>query len=133
MLEQWIIDEVISLPHVDQLPSEEGQRNTNYCPYHRKKGHNLEQCVVFRKIFDRKLEAGEILFQNEGSLNVHEQPFPNHCNSKGKAHAMMASVMEKDGEMATRPAVEPDLNQINQRVQNCFKLKNLYDQMDFSP
>lgn len=54
------------LPQVDPLPSEEDQRRLNFCPYHRRRGHNLEQCVVFRKIFDQKLEAGEILFQGEG-------------------------------------------------------------------
>lgn len=26
-------------------------------------GHPLEQCVVFRRLFDEKLKAGDILFQ----------------------------------------------------------------------
>lgn len=78
LLNQWIKNEAIVLPHVDQPPSEEDQQGSNFYPYHRKKGHSLEQCVVFRKIFDQKLEAGEILFQNEEFQNVHDRPFPDH-------------------------------------------------------
>lgn len=33
----------------------------NYCPYHRRRRHTLEQCVVFRRLFDEKLKDGEIL------------------------------------------------------------------------
>lgn len=73
------------LPHVDQLLSEEDQQRPNFCRYHKRRGHNLERRVVFRKIFDQKLEAGEILFQNEGSQNVHDRPFPDHRERKGKA------------------------------------------------
>lgn len=62
--------------------------------------------------FDYKLKAGEILFKNEGSLNVHECAFPNHHNGKGKALMMMASVVEKDEEMILRPTLEPDLDQM---------------------
>lgn len=46
-LEKWIKDEDVTLSHVDRLPTEENLRDPNYCPYHRRKGHNLEQCMVF--------------------------------------------------------------------------------------
>lgn len=42
------------------------------------------------------MEAGEILFQDAGSQNVHERPFPNHRNSKKKAQVMMVSIVDKD-------------------------------------
>lgn len=71
LLNQWVKDETVTLPRMDQLPSEEDQQEPDFCPYHRRRGHNLEQCVVFRKIFDQKLEAGEILFQNGESQNLH--------------------------------------------------------------
>lgn len=47
------------------------------------------------------------------SLNVHERPFPNHRNDKGKAHVMIASVVENE-EMTLKPEVEPNLDQNGQ-------------------
>lgn len=55
--------------------------------------------MVFQKIFGRKLEAGEILFQGEGSQNVHKQPFLNHRNGKGNGQLLMSSIVDKDKEM----------------------------------
>lgn len=73
---------------------------------------NLEQCVVFQKIFDCKLEAEEILFQNEGSCNVHERPFWNHQNDKDKVHVILAFVIKKDEEMILKLEFESDLDQM---------------------
>lgn len=55
----------------------------------------MEQCVVFRKIFDQKLEAGEILFQNEGSQNIHDRPFPDH-HERRKAQMMVVSTIDEE-------------------------------------
>lgn len=52
LLNQWVKDEAVTLPHMDQLPYEEDQHEPNFCSYHRRRGHNLEQCVMFRKNFD---------------------------------------------------------------------------------
>lgn len=73
------------------------------------------------------------LVSNEGSLNLHERPFSNHHHSKENVHVMMASIIKKDEENTLRPVVKPDLDRISQWVQNRFKFKNFYDQMDFSP
>lgn len=64
--------------------SEAHQAGPNFCHYHKRRGHNLEQCVAFRKLFDQKLGTGEILFQNEAQ-NVHNKPFPSYHDGKGKA------------------------------------------------
>lgn len=74
----------------------------------------MERGAVFRKIFDQKLEVGEILFQNEGSQNVHDQPFLNHLD-KGKVQVTMVSTM--DEEMISQLEVESDLDQRAQKVQ----------------
>lgn len=80
--------------------------------------------MVFRKIFDRKLEVGEILFLCEGPLNIHERPFQIVTTIKGKGHLLMAFVTERDEEMTMRPQVEQDLDQMVQRILNLFKFKN---------
>lgn len=121
LLNQWVKGKAITLPHVDQLPSEEDWQGLNFCPYHRKRGHNLEQCVVFHKIFDQKLEAGQILFQNEESQNVHDRPFPDHRERKGKTQVMMVSCIDK--EMVSQPEDEPDLDQRASKVQDLFKFE----------
>lgn len=51
--------------------------------------------ALYFEIFDQKLEAGEVLFQNEGSQNVHDRPFPNHRDRKGNNQVMMISAVMK--------------------------------------
>lgn len=36
--------------------------------YHRKKGHMLEQCFTFRRIFGGKHKADEIMFQEGANM-----------------------------------------------------------------
>lgn len=33
-----------------------------------------------------------ILIQNEGTSNIHERPFPNHHNGKGKGKVIMVEM-----------------------------------------
>lgn len=122
-------DSIVQLPIVNPAPTSAEERDPNFCPYHRRKGHTLEQCFVFGKIFNRKLQDEEIILQDEGARNVHERPFLNHNDNKGKGHAMMmstpASTVGIEG--------EPDINQMAGRVQHLHKFKHFYDQMDFNP
>lgn len=85
---------------------------------------------MFRKIFDQKLEAGEILFQNEGPQNVHDRPFPDHGEGKGKAQVMMIS--SADEELTMLSEEELSLDQRALKVQELFKFKSFYDHMDFN-
>lgn len=39
------------------------KKDRDYYPYHHKKGHALDQCVIFRRIFDKKLQDEEIILQ----------------------------------------------------------------------
>lgn len=48
--------------------------------------------VFFRKISDKKIKVGEILFQNEGALNIQERHFLNH----NKGQVLMAFASERD-------------------------------------
>lgn len=66
---------------------------------------------------DRKLEVEEILFEGEGSQNVHQRLFHNHCPGRGKAQVMMTCIVDKHEEMAPQPKVEPNIDQMTQRVQ----------------
>lgn len=79
-----------------------------------KKKHTPEQCVLFRKIFDKKLKAGVILFQNEGAPNIHERLFPNHHNNKGKGHVLMVFPLKKRcrRDVSMQPEREPDLEKM---------------------
>lgn len=70
LLEQWVKGQVVRLSHVDRFSSMVDQKAANFCPYHRRRGHPLEQCVVFRRLLDENLKAGEILFQEGGTANV---------------------------------------------------------------
>lgn len=40
--------------------------------------------------------------------------------------------MDVEGDEAVKPESEPKLNRMDQRVQNLFKFKQFYDQMDFN-
>lgn len=73
---------------MEYLHSLTDQKDARYCSYHRRKGHTLEQCVTFRRIFNKKHKAGEILSQ-KGALSVNDLPFLKY-NRKGKGQVMMA-------------------------------------------
>lgn len=80
--------------------------------------------MLFRKIFEKNLKAGEIVFQNEEDLNIQERPFPNHHNNKkGKWQVKMVSSAEKDIEehVPMQPEDEPDYSKTVQWLQNVFK------------
>lgn len=61
----------------------------------------------------------EILFEEDGAVNISELLFPKH-NNKGKGHAMMVSYIERDveGDVAIHPEGELDLDWIAQQVQS---------------
>lgn len=90
LLKQWVKDSIVQLSPVSSAPTPAEETDPNFCLCHRRKGHTLEQCFVFRKIFDKKLEDREIILQGEGAHNVYQRPFPKH-NNKGKGHEMMVS------------------------------------------
>lgn len=96
LLVPWVKDSIIFLPHIDRLPSQEDQMLIDYPD---KKRHNLEQCMGFKKIFDQKIKAGEILLQAGRALNIREHPFPNHHNGKGKGLLLKVSTLGKDEDM----------------------------------
>lgn len=52
--------------------------------------------MVFRKIFNLKLRAEEILLQNEGDLSIHERSSLNDDNNKGKGNVLMVSATKND-------------------------------------
>lgn len=58
--------------------------------------------------------------------------FKHH--EKGKDHVMIVLYVDMDveGDEAVKPESEPKLNRMDQRVQNLFKFKQFYDQMDFN-
>lgn len=74
---------VISLHVVEYLSSPIDQKDARNCPYHRRKGRMLEECVTFKMIFYEKHKAREVLFQDGGAVRIKELPFPKH-HERGK-------------------------------------------------
>lgn len=97
-MEQWVEDSVAFVPHVDCLPSRAYKRDAKYCSFHCKKEHTLEQRVLFREIFDKKLKTGEFLFKNEGALSIHEIRLPNTHNNRGNGQILVDSTSKRDVE-----------------------------------
>lgn len=98
------------LPQVDPLPSEEDQRGLNFCPYHRRRSHNLEQCIVFCKIFDQKLEVGEILLQSERDMVEGK---PRHL------HKLKHFYNHMDFNPEQRLAITKSIIELTDPVENC--------------
>lgn len=44
--ERRIKDQVILLSYIERFPCPADQRDADYCPYHQRKGHPLEQCAT---------------------------------------------------------------------------------------
>lgn len=72
------------------MPSQIGEKDAKYCPCHCGKGRALEQCMTSKRNFDKKLEYGEIILQNDGACNVYERAYPNH-NDNQEGQVMMVS------------------------------------------
>lgn len=109
------------------LPSITYQKNARYYPYHWRKGRKLEQCITFRRTFDEKRKAREILFQ-EKSISINDRPFPTMVN-KCKGQVMITSSkemeIEKDDQQTSES--EPDLDRMAQHVQNLFTFMKFYN------
>lgn len=93
------------------MPSRADKQDANYCPYHRRNRHTLDQCITFRRI-QQKTQDLEIIFQKAGDRNGHEQAFPNHNNNGGKRQVMMVSTLEKsiEEEVPMHPESKSDLD-----------------------
>lgn len=79
--------------------------------------------MIFRKIFDQKLKARDILlYMNE--LSAHARPFPNHHNGKGKGHVLMVFAVGREEGVTMQSKAKPNFDKVAQWVQNLFKLKN---------
>lgn len=64
------------MPDVYRLSSLEDQTDPMYCLYYIRKGHVLEQCATFRKIFGEKHMSGEGLSRKTGCLVLKNYHFP---------------------------------------------------------
>lgn len=91
LLKQWVKDSIVQLPIVNPAPTPVKERDPNFCPYHRRKGHSLEQCFVFRKTFDKKLKDGEIILQMRALVTCMSDPSPTITTTRARGHAMMVS------------------------------------------
>lgn len=58
---QEVKDHIIHMDEVEFLSPLADQKDARHCPYHRMKGHTLEQCVICRRISVEKHKVGEIL------------------------------------------------------------------------
>lgn len=67
---------VSKLAEVELLSFVTDQKDSRYCPYHRREGHKLQHCVTLRRMLDKKHKAGDILFQ-EGAVSTNDTSFPS--------------------------------------------------------
>lgn len=70
-------DEVVRLPR-GLFFLRGGSKGCKLLPYRRRRGYLLEQHVMFRRLLDEKLKAGEILLPEGGIANIHEAPSLRH-------------------------------------------------------
>lgn len=94
------------------IPFQEDQKAANDCRYHSKRGHMREQCMLFRRLFNETLKAGEILLPERGTTNVHEAQLSRH-QDRGKGHVMMACHSAANDEL-----LAPRANQAQKRRLN---------------
>lgn len=85
--------------------------------------------MILRVLFDEKLKAREILLQEGRAIKVHESSFHKH-QDRGKSHVMM-SHLEADTAKVI-PEGKPDLDRMAQQVENLFKTRSFYNQMDLT-
>lgn len=90
---------------------------------------------MLRRIFDKKLQDGEIILHKEGARNVHERPFPNNGNDWGKGHAITVFASEQSTERDTlvQPEGDHNLDKMVQWVQKLFKVYALLRLDGFQP
>lgn len=103
-------------------------RRLKCCPYYRRNGHPLEQCVLFGSLFDENSKVDEKLLKEVGADNIIESPFPRRQDS-GKGYTVMVCHSVTGAEMMTAKG-ESNLDTMAQRVQNLFKFMKSYGQMD---
>ena len=75
LMEAWIQDGSLVLPEVRNAPTPEEKRHPRYCHFHQVTTHPTKACYTLRKIFDRRLQKGEIILED---TTVEERPFPHH-------------------------------------------------------
>lgn len=95
LLEQWVKDAGILLPHVDRLPFQVDQRDAKYCPFHRRKGTIWSNGWFSERSLVRNSRQ-EKSYSRIKELSASKNALPNHHNGKGKGQVLMVSTIRID-------------------------------------
>lgn len=147
LLQQWITDGTIRLPHVLAPPTQRDRESPNFCSYHRHTKHPMNDCFTLKRIFKRKIDAGELRI-GAGAQDVRENPYPEHQRVVNMAEcfdfyaeldnyeeeAYMASIQDHLEEVSyEQPRVEPDPDATIKILQGSAKFRTFFDGMGFTP
>ncbi|KAL5546225.1 hypothetical protein UlMin_005912 [Ulmus minor] len=126
-MEAWIQDGSLELPEVRKMPTAEDKRHPKYCHFHRVTTHPTKACYTLRKIFDRRLQKGEIILED---TTVEGRSFPHHeeevlvvTSEPGGSGVQIEEIEEETPEEST-----------GQLVQALLKTKlfdSFFNQLDF--
>ncbi|XP_026416767.1 uncharacterized protein LOC113312227 [Papaver somniferum] len=74
LLQQWVTNKEIQLPPTRTDPNDIHKSNSRYCHFHRRVQHPTVDCYNLRRMFQKKLEVGEIeMGDSEGGKETQNQ------------------------------------------------------------
>src|SRR5262249_5256716 len=85
MLDQWLRDGNLKLPRVEHLPTQEEKNDPKFCRFHRIVGHPTRDCFTLKRIFNERVQNGELIIENN---DVRNNPLPAHNNQRGAVIAI---------------------------------------------
>jgi hypothetical protein len=95
----------IMFPEGHSMLRPDGVKEKQYCGFHDKKSHSINDCRVFRMRIQKAIQEGHLKFDNKMKLDGH--PFPQHMvgfsinmvttEEKGKVRVLTSTRAKQDG------------------------------------
>ena len=67
------------------MPNAREKGNNKFCKYHRVVGHPTKECWTLKKIFNDRVQSGELVIESNDARN---NPLPAHNAQRGAANAI---------------------------------------------
>ncbi|EOY03309.1 H0502G05.11 protein [Theobroma cacao] len=133
LLQEWVRDGQINLPYTPRPPTAKEKANPRYCDYHRTVGHPLAECRNLRRMFHRRVQAGEVLI---GNNRVQNNPLPIHPNPRGQVSAIIHAHHDDPSSSNTQFNDANEATRVTSSIANSLmktpSFRHFFDQLGFS-
>ena len=123
LLDKWIADRVFKSNQVQKEPTEEEQRNPNFCLLHKYVQHATAECWPLCRLVHCEIKEGTLELSQP---KVQRNPLPNYKGKRVVSVVICTDLGEDEEEKPALPTTTITT------LQKSSRFKNLFDQLELT-